>query len=86
MSEDQAGQLLSSVPGYEWLLRDGRAFWSPVDLEPFLGVSANTIRRWADAGLIPGALDFGSAGYRIPRGGIMIYLASRIAGSQQRQA
>lgn len=86
MTEQEADQILRSVPGYSWLLNDGRLFWSPTDLEPFIGFNANTIRRWVDAGLIPGALDFGSSGIRIPRGGLMVYLASKIAGGQQKHA
>ena len=86
MTEHEAEQTLRSVPGYDWLVNDGRLFWTPQDLAPFLGVTPQTIKNWTDAGLIPGALNFGSAGVRLPRGGLMIYLASRIPGTQQKHA
>lgn len=86
MTEQEAEQLLSATPGYGWLINDTRMFWSPADLEPFLGISANTIRRWADSGLIPGAVDFGTAGWRIPRSGLIIFLASRLGGSKSSNA
>jgi len=86
MNEHEAEKILRSVPGYDWLLNDGRSFWTPQELEPFLGISFQTIRRWADAGVIPGSLNFGSTGIRIPRGGLMIYLAGKLTGGQQRLA
>jgi len=86
MTEKEAEQILRAVPGYGWLLNDGRTLWTPTDLEQYLGVTSNTIRRWAEAGMIPGALDLGGAGFRIPRAGLMVFLASRIPGSQQKQA
>ena len=86
MTAQEAEQILRSTPGYDWLINDTRMFWSPAELEPFLSVSANTIRRWADSGLIPGAVDFGTTGWRIPRAGLMIYLASRLGGNKASNA
>ncbi len=86
MTEQEAAQILRSVPGHEWLLTDSRLYWSPGDLEGPLCFSAQTIRRWVEEGRFPGALDFGKTGIRIPRASVLIYLASNLQGRQQKQA
>ena len=83
MTEQEAIQILRSVPGYDWILNDTRLYWSPSDLEAYLGFSAQTIRRWVDQGRFPGALDFGATGIRIPQASVLIYLASNLQGQQK---
>ena len=76
--EEIAENKLRTTPGYTWLINDNKAFWTPQELEKYLGFSAQTIRRWVEAGAIPGALDFGATGIRIPRAGLIIYLANNL--------
>lgn len=67
-----------NLPEYLWLIGSTKPFWLIKDIADALVVSPNTVKKWCADGLIPGAVDFGSGGWRIPRTGLIIFLASRL--------
>jgi hypothetical protein len=74
--EDAEARL--NLPEYQWLLGSTKPFWLVKEVADVLLISTNTVKKWCADGLVPGAVDFGSGGWRIPRTGLIIFLASRL--------
>ncbi len=71
---------LRGVPGYTWLLDSPKQFWTAPEVAEPISVNMNTVKKWCSDGLIPGALNLGASGWRIPREGLILYFASRLGG------
>ena len=81
MGEHEDAEAKLNLPEYQWLLDSAKPFWVAKEIADILVVSPNTVKKWCADGLIPGAVDFGSGGWRIPRTGLVIFLASRLGKS-----
>jgi len=78
MAELEDAEEKLNLPEYQWLLGSAKPFWVVKEIADTLIVSPNTVKKWCADGLIPGAVDFGSGGWRIPRTGLIIFLVSRL--------
>ncbi|MDE1904916.1 MAG: hypothetical protein KGH75_00515 [Rhodospirillales bacterium] len=77
-----AEALLRNIPEYDWLTKGGLQWWTIPQLAEHLPLGEAAIR--ARIREFPGAQDYGEKiGYRIPRSGVILYLA-RILVEQQR--
>jgi hypothetical protein len=83
MTITEAEQLLADIPEYGWIVEATKQFWSSGDIAKHLSINAGTVRRWCEEGLLPGAVFYGEKlGWRIPRSGILLYLASLRSSTQ----
>jgi len=79
MTEDEAEQLLSQKRQYDWLTRSDIEFWTVQDIAGKLNVPESTVLGWIRSKLIEDVVFYTKqTGYRIPRLGLMKYLASTI--------
>jgi Helix-turn-helix domain len=63
-------------PEDAWILGDGQQWFKVSEVADPLGLSTNNLRTLAEQGKIPGAVLHGKqTGWRLPRSGIVIFLA-----------
>lgn len=71
----RASRQLGRIPEYRWLFGEDAPDWWTTDLiAQHMGVSKKTVYTWAKD-IIGARPAEGKAGYRIPRSGLLIYLA-----------
>lgn len=74
-----AEQTLRTIPEYRWLVNSEQPFWSSGNVAEHLAVSPTTVRLWCESGGIVGAAFYGGRiGWRMPRSGLIIFLAGLI--------
>jgi len=81
---ERAEALLAGIPELASIVRDPRPFWKASEVAAMLGVTDHIVRAWCDSGQIRGAIKYDvNVGWRIPRSGLLVFLAARRAGGQQ---
>jgi hypothetical protein len=79
----RAEAMLSRVPEFAPLVGDGRPFWKTGEVAGLLGVTDHIVRGWCESGQIRGATKYDqNVGWRIPRSGLLVFLATRQSGQQ----
>lgn len=80
-----AEALLDAIPEYHWLTRSDAPIWRVQQVAGPLGVTEHIVRNWCEGGLIRGAIkyDASQVGWRIPRSGLLVFLAARMQGGAQ---
>jgi hypothetical protein len=72
----EAERILAQLPEYGWLTSDSKSWWTVSEVAEHLEIGESAVRGWCEKGLIPGAvLHSRQLGWRIPRSGLMLYLA-----------
>lgn len=73
---DEAERVLAKLPEYAWLTNTQKAWWTVAEVAENLAIGASAVRNWCEQGLIPGAvLHSRQLGWRMPRSGLLQYLA-----------
>jgi hypothetical protein len=81
----EAEAMLRKIPEYEWLITNGLQWWTVPQLAEHLPIGEAAIR--ARIHEFPGAQDYGDKiGYRIPKSGVIMYLARILVRQQQQDA
>ncbi len=71
-----AEPILARLPEYAWLTSSSKPWWTVAEVAENLVIGASAVRNWCEQGLIPGAvLHSRQLGWRMPRSGLMQYLA-----------
>ncbi len=86
MSQDEEYLRSLAYPQDAWVL-GGQQWYTALEAAEHLGVSDEYVRRLADKGAIPGAIlhDVRRVGWRLPREGLIAYLATQRRHTEQRQ-
>jgi len=83
MSPEAAEALLRTIPEYAWLTQSGRQIYTTAEVAEYLHIGVFAVRVRCQDGLFPGAIDYGiGIGWRIPRSGLILYLANRVQQGQ----
>ncbi|HEX9413779.1 MAG TPA: helix-turn-helix domain-containing protein [Ktedonobacterales bacterium] len=85
MTDDlaEAEAVLRQWPEYAWLTESGVQWYRVGDVADHLGMSRETMRAMCERGAIPGAVNYGQQlGWRIPRSGLLRYLAGLARGGR----
>jgi hypothetical protein len=84
MTLEEAENLLSRIPEYNWLTKDGTDWYKAEELATHLGIGEHAVRARCKDGSIHGATFYGEKiGWRIPRSGVILYLASIVSSQGQ---
>jgi len=69
-----------------WVL-SGQQWWTAADVARMLGISDEAVRSLAERGAIPGAIlhDIKRVGWRLPRDGLITYLATQRRKVEERR-
>ncbi|HEV2459221.1 MAG TPA: hypothetical protein VGS80_12755 [Ktedonobacterales bacterium] len=80
-----AEALLDAIPEYHLLTRSPTPFWKVQQVAGPLGVTEHIVRNWCERGYIRGAIKYDDpqVGWRIPRSGLIVFLAERVRAQQQ---
>jgi hypothetical protein len=71
-----AERLLAAIPEYAWLVQSGKQFYTVSEVSAALDIGVGAVRALAERGDIAGAVLYGTQiGWRLPRSGLMLYLA-----------
>jgi hypothetical protein len=73
---------VAARPEYAWVFA-GDGWFNVAEIARGLGVSRKIVTDWCRDSAFPGALYYGdNVGYRIPRSGLIEFLAKRLSGQQ----
>lgn len=87
MTPEAAEQALRHFPEYDWLTQSGQQWWAVTEIKEKLGIGEQAIRTRCENGMIPGAVNHGVAvGWRIPRRGLLMFVASLPRGGAKPDA
>ena len=79
----RAEEVLARIPELAPIVSDPRPFWKTGEVAALLGVTDHIVRGWCESGQIRGAIKYEqNVGWRIPRSGLLVFLASRQSGQQ----
>lgn len=86
MTDDEKYLRDSGFPEDAWVL-SGQQWYTAIEVAEHLGFSDEYVRRLAEGGRIPGAIlhDARRIGWRLPRSGLIAYLAEQRRNTEQRQ-
>ena len=86
MSEDEVYLRALGVPEFAWVLSD-QQLYTAVELAEHMAMSDEAVRKLAASGAFPGAIlhPNNRIGWRIPRSGVLNYLAVVSRATQNRQ-
>lgn len=75
--------MLKARPEFAWVLAPGDGWFNVSEIARGLGVSRKIVTDWCRDGAIPGVVYYGEdVGYRVPRSGLIEFLAARLRGQQ----
>lgn len=74
---------LQAQPEYAWLFKPSDGWYNVAETARGLGVSRTKVTEWCKEKVIPGVIYYGEdVGYRLPRSGLIEFLAQRLNGQQ----
>ena len=83
----EAERIVMQILEYRWL-RDEKSWYSVIEVAEKLGIGRESVRKWCESGDIPGAMNFQpqQVGWRIPRSGLLLFLARIRKGRTRRES
>jgi hypothetical protein len=82
-----AERLLAGIPEFAWLTGSKQQWWTVDEVSDKLGIGPAAVRSLIEHGDIAGAVLYGTRiGWRLPRSGLLVYLARLRREAQGRQA
>lgn len=75
---------MRQYPDYDWLTKSGLQFWTVSEVAKNLNIGPAAVRARCESGAFDGALFYGvQIGWRIPRSGLIVYLATLARDGRQ---